>query len=143
MHTAVVEVQTFAGGRGVAGNLDSTIFSPATRPRLIAHNFRTLRGCHFSSFAALVYTMDELDPYRDMPISSKEDLALDASEYSTETSGMNGGVRGHADMPPARTDNGLGYGGQGGHTVLGRREGAPLSAQASYLAVRLFPADAC
>lgn len=81
--------------------------------------------------------MDELDPYRDMPMSSKEDLALDASEYSTETFGMNGGFGGQhadadADMPPVRTDNGLlGYGGQGGHTVVGRREGAPLSAQAS------------
>lgn len=83
--------------------------------------------------------MDELDPYRDMPISSKEDLALDPSEYSTEASGMNGGFRGqHADMSPVRTGNGLGYGGQEGHTAVGRREAAPLSAQASDLAIRRF-----
>lgn len=95
-----------------------------------------LRGRGFSSFAALVYTMDELDPYRDMPVSSKEDLALDVPEYSTETSGINGGYRGqHADMPPVRTDNGLGHGGQ---TRVGRREGAPLSAQASYVGICLF-----
>lgn len=101
-----------------------------------------LYGRRFSSFAALIYTMDELDPYRDVPVSSKEDLALDAPEYSAETStsAMNGGFRGqHADMPPVRTVNGLGYGGQGGHTRVGRREGAPLSAQASYLV--MLPSD--
>eukprot|EP00752_Nemacystus_decipiens_P017947 g16087.t1 len=80
---------------------------------------------------ALIYTMDELDPYRDMPMSSNEDLALDAPEYSIETSGMNGSLRGQqADVPPVRTDNGLGYGGQAGHSRAGRREDAPLSAQA-------------
>eukprot|EP00903_Cladosiphon_okamuranus_P012281 g11517.t1 len=77
--------------------------------------------------------MDELDPYRDMPVSSKEDLALDVPQYSIEASGMNGGFRGqHADMPPIRIDNGLehrGHGGQGGQARMGR-EGAPLSAQA-------------
>lgn len=86
--------------------------------------------------------MDELDPYRDMPMSSKEDLALDAPEYSTEASGMNGSSRRqHADMAPVRTDNGLGYGGQAGHSRAGRREGAPLSAQASCLGICLFPFD--
>lgn len=85
--------------------------------------------------------MDELDPYRDMPVSSREDFALDIPEYSTETSGMNGGFRGkHADVPPVRTDNRLGYGGQGGSSGLGRREGAPLSAQASRV-ICLFASD--
>lgn len=95
-----------------------------------------LRRRRFSPLTALIYTMDELDPYRDMPMSSKEDLALDAPEYSSETSGMNGSLRGqHADMPPVRTDNGLGYGGQAGHSRAARREGVPLSAQASYLGI--------
>ncbi|CAM9439045.1 unnamed protein product, partial [Pylaiella littoralis] len=84
---------------------------------------------------ALVYTMDELDPYREMPASSKDEPlllpALDAMEYTTERSIMNGGLREqHADAPPARRDNGVRQWEQGGHAMAGRQEGGPLSAQA-------------
>lgn len=86
--------------------------------------------------------MDELDPYRDMPASSIDEpllvSALDAMEYTPERSGMNGGVRDqHADVSPARRDNGLKHWEQGGHTMPGRRDVGPLSAQASSLAIRL------
>lgn len=102
-------------------------------------------GCISSSHVALIYTMDELDPYRDMPASSKDESlllpALGAMEYTTERSGMNGGLREqHADTPPARRDNGVRHW-QEGHTMTGQREGGPLSAQASYLAICVLPAD--
>lgn len=90
--------------------------------------------------------MDELDPYREMPASSKDEPlllpALDAMEYTTERSIMNGGLREqHADAPPARRDNGVRQWEQGGHAMAGRQEGGPLSAQASCLAICALIAD--
>ncbi|CAM9168977.1 unnamed protein product [Ectocarpus sp. 12 AP-2014] len=80
---------------------------------------------------ALIYTMDELDPYRDMPAPSKEESqqlpSLDDAEHSVDRLGMNGGFREqYYDVPPVRVDNGLGQGGQ----RMGHRERGPLSAQA-------------
>lgn len=98
-----------------------------------------------SRIIALIYTMDELDPYRDMPAPSKDESLLlpelDATAYVTERCGMNGGLREqHTDVPPARRDNGVRHWEQGGHIMAGRREGGPLSAQASYVATRAFTA---
>ncbi len=81
--------------------------------------------------AALIYTTDELDPYRDMPISSTDESLL-LPTHDAERPGMNGGFR---EAPPVRTGNGLGHGRQGGHSMAGRRGGGPLSAQASHLAI--------
>ncbi|CAM9911415.1 unnamed protein product, partial [Hapterophycus canaliculatus] len=80
---------------------------------------------------ALIYTMDELDPYQNMPMPTEEEWALmpliDSVEHRTENSGMNGGVRElHGEMRPGSRDNGIG---QNGHTIERREQGA-LSAQA-------------
>lgn len=78
--------------------------------------------------------MDELDPYRDMPVPSEEESSLlpsiDSLEHFASNSGMNGGLKElHSEMRPVGTDNGIG---QGGHTMERRERGA-LSAQASFL----------
>lgn len=87
--------------------------------------------------------MDELDPYRNMPLPSEEESSLlpsgDSIEHFIGNSGMNGGSReSHPEMRTIRLDNGIG---QGGHTMERRERGA-LSAQVRFLRVgRLLRGD--
>ncbi|CAN0296294.1 unnamed protein product [Scytosiphon promiscuus] len=80
---------------------------------------------------ALIYTIDELDPYRNMPLPPEEELSLLPStapvEHTVGNSGMNGGIREpQFEERPVRLDNGFRQVGQ----TMERRERGVLSAQA-------------
>lgn len=81
---------------------------------------------------ALVYSMDDLDPYRDMPPPPDDEPllpAFDAVEEDTEMAAILSGVRERqAEQSSVRRDRGLG---QGGLAMARRREGSRGSAQAS------------
>lgn len=88
------------------------------------------------SYTALVYSMDELDPYRDMPPPPEKESVLPTSDSTDDANGRSGFLgclRVNSVDMSTRGDNGRE---QGDQVTLGRREDRPLSAQASRLALR-------